>query len=162
MMLAKEKSNEIVTKVQAPEEEKSDKMKVNLNKDKIISNDINAEIKLMRKRGYSPDQFKEWLDNSSITIEQISLPNRKLLKEMGLDIEKKESEVKKKEITLKDLSGVGPATIEKLESVGYTDLMSVAVATPGELIEATGMGDAAAKKLIAQARSNLDMGFESG
>ena len=57
---------------------------------------------------------------------------------------------------------MGPATIEKLESVGYNDLMSVAVATPGELIDATGMAQAAAKKIIAIARSSLDMGFESG
>jgi DNA repair protein RadA len=67
-----------------------------------------------------------------------------------------------KEKTLSDLPGVGPATIEKLEAVGYNDLMSVAVATPGELIEATGMVQAAAKKIIAAARSSLDMGFESG
>ncbi|MDP6600055.1 MAG: DNA repair and recombination protein RadA [Candidatus Woesearchaeota archaeon] len=67
-----------------------------------------------------------------------------------------------KEKTLSDLPGVGPATIEKLEAVGYTDLMSVAVATPGELIDVTGMTQAAAKKIIASARSSLDMGFESG
>jgi DNA repair protein RadA len=67
-----------------------------------------------------------------------------------------------KEKTLSDLPGVGPATIEKLESVGYNDLMSVAVATPGELIDATGMVQAAAKKIIATARASLDMGFESG
>jgi len=74
------------------------------------------------------------------------------------DLEKKTI----KEKTLSDLPGVGPATIEKLESVGYTDLMSVAVATPGEVIDATGMAQAAAKKIIATARASLDMGFESG
>jgi DNA repair protein RadA len=67
-----------------------------------------------------------------------------------------------KEKTLNDLPGVGPATVEKLESVGYTDLMSVAVATVGELIDATGMTQAAAKKTIATARASLEMGFESG
>ena len=67
-----------------------------------------------------------------------------------------------KEKTLVDLPGVGPATVEKLEAVGYNDLMSVAVATPGELIDATGMTDAAAKKIIAAARASLEMGFESG
>ena len=67
-----------------------------------------------------------------------------------------------KEKTLSDLRGVGPATVEKLESVGYTDLMSVAVATPGELIDVTGMAEAAAKKIIATARASLEMGFESG
>ena len=67
-----------------------------------------------------------------------------------------------KEKTLADLPGVGPATAEKLETVGYSDMMSVAVATPGEIIEATGMTQAAAKKIIAAARTALDMGFESG
>src|SRR3989338_11211470 len=67
-----------------------------------------------------------------------------------------------KEKTLSDLPGVGPATVEKLEVVGYSDLMSVAVATPGEIIDATGMTEAAAKKLIAAARASLEMGFESG
>jgi len=71
-------------------------------------------------------------------------------------------ENKVKEKTLSDIPGVGPATIEKLESVGYNDLMSVAVATPGEIIDATGMTQAAAKKIIATARTSMEMGFESG
>src|SRR3989338_1834468 len=67
-----------------------------------------------------------------------------------------------KEKTLSDLPGVGPATAEKLGVVGYSDLMSVAVATPGEIVDATGMTEAAAKKLIAAARASMEMGFESG
>src|SRR3989344_2789095 len=74
----------------------------------------------------------------------------------------KEAKEEKKQVTIYDLPGVGAATAEKLMAVGYTDLMSIAVASPAELIEATGMGDAVAKKLIAIARSNLEMGFESG
>jgi len=58
-------------------------------------------------------------------------------------------EMAKKEMSLTDLPGVGAATAEKLMAVGYTDLMSIAVATPAELIDSTGMGDALAKKLIA-------------
>ena len=76
--------------------------------------------------------------------------------------EKSEEPETKKQQSIYDLPGVGAATAEKLMAVGYTDLMSIAVASPGELIEATGMGDAVAKKLIAIARSNLEMGFESG
>ncbi len=68
----------------------------------------------------------------------------------------------KEGVTLEDLPGVGPATLEKLRIVGFGELMAVAVATPGELIDATGMTEAAAKKLIAAARSSLKMGFESG
>lgn len=80
------------------------------------------------------------------------------------DDEKIEQETKeeKKEKTLNDLPGVGPATVEKLQSVGYNDLMAVAVATPGELIEVTGMSQSLAKKAIAAARASLEMGFESG
>lgn len=74
----------------------------------------------------------------------------------------KEEKQEKKEVTLSDLPGVGPATVEKLQVVGYGDLMSIAVATPGELIEVTGMTEAAAKKIIAAARNSLEMGFESG
>ena len=74
----------------------------------------------------------------------------------------KEEKKVAKEKTLSDLPGVGPATVEKLEAVGYNDLMSVAVATPGEIIEVTGMAEAAVKKLIAAARASLEMGFETG
>jgi DNA repair protein RadA len=79
---------------------------------------------------------------------------------ISAEVTGQEQTVKQK--SLSDLPGVGPATIEKLEAVGYNDLMSVAVATPGELIDVTGMTDSAAKKIIAAARSSLDMGFESG
>jgi len=81
-------------------------------------------------------------------------------KEESKEIEVKET--KKKEVKIEDLPGVGAATSEKLKAVGYLDLMSIAVATPGELIDATGMNQAAAKKVIAGARASLDMGFESG
>ncbi len=77
-------------------------------------------------------------------------------------VKKSKDEKISKEKSLEDLPGVGPATAEKLEAVGYSDLMSVAVATPGEIVDATGMTGAAAKKVIAMARASLEMGFESG
>jgi len=83
------------------------------------------------------------------------------IKEVKMEIKTKTQEPKK-EMSVIDLPGVGAATAEKLGVVGYADLMSIAVATPGELIEATGMTEAAAKKMIAAARANMDMGFESG
>lgn len=61
-----------------------------------------------------------------------------------------------------DLPGIGAATAEKLKLVGFADVMSIAVASPGEIMEATGMAEAAVKKLIAYARTNLKMGFQSG
>ncbi len=77
-----------------------------------------------------------------------------------MEIEIKEEE--KKEFTLSDLPGIGPATQEKLQMVGFNTVMSIATATPGELVEVTGMSEAAAKKIIAAARNGMDMGFISG
>ena len=67
-----------------------------------------------------------------------------------------------KEYTIEDLPGVGAATAEKLRDSGYIDLMSIATASPTELIDSAGMGEAVAKKIIAVARTKLEMGFESG
>ncbi len=68
----------------------------------------------------------------------------------------------KKVQSVSDLPGIGPATIEKLEAAGFTDLISIAVATPGELVGATEMSEVTAKKVIAIARANLEMEFLSG
>ncbi len=66
------------------------------------------------------------------------------------------------ELTIQDLPGVGAATAEKLESAGYRDLMSVAVATLGELTESAGVSEAVARKMVNAARDGMKMGFESG
>jgi len=83
-----------------------------------------------------------------------------------IEISKKleeETEDKKKKIqSVSDLPGIGPATIEKLSGAGFSDLMSIAVATPGELVGATEMSEATAKKVIAIARANLEMEFTTG
>jgi len=63
---------------------------------------------------------------------------------------------------IKDLPGVGAATAEKLESAGYRDMMSVAVATLGELCEATGVSESVARKMVNAARDSMKMGFETG
>ncbi len=82
---------------------------------------------------------------------------------MEQELETPEIEVTVKKITsVKDLPGIGPATVEKLSVAGYNDLMSMAVATPGELVGATEMSEATAKKVIAIARANLEMEFASG
>ena len=67
-----------------------------------------------------------------------------------------------KEHTISDLPGVGEATAEKLSLGGYDNLMAVAVATPGELTDASGVTEAAARKMIQSARTMMDMGFQSG
>ncbi len=96
-----------------------------------------------------------------ILMEPKVIQNNKFEKNTKPKFSKVEKKIAK-ERTLADLPGVGPATIEKLKTVGYDDLMSIAVATPGEIIEVTGMAEAAVKKIIAAARASLDMGFETG
>src|SRR3989344_634509 len=75
---------------------------------------------------------------------------------------KAKTELKMEKLTLKDLPGVGAATAEKLEQAGYRDLMSIAVATLGEVVETTGVSEAVARKMINAARDSMKMGFETG
>jgi DNA repair protein RadA len=67
----------------------------------------------------------------------------------------------KQDWTLTDLPGVGAATAEKLSLSGYDTFMSIAVTSPGEIVELTGLTEAAARKIIGFAREALDMGFEN-
>ncbi len=61
------------------------------------------------------------------------------------------------------LTGVGPATAEKLREAGYIDVMSIAVSSPSELAEAAEIGEAIASKIILDARKQADIGgFETG
>jgi DNA repair protein RadA len=72
----------------------------------------------------------------------------------------KETKKKIKDVT--ELPGIGPASVEKLAAAGFNDLLSIAVATPGEIVGATELSEPTAKKIIAIARANLEMGFETG
>ena len=63
---------------------------------------------------------------------------------------------------VKNLPGVGAATAEKLKDANYDNLMSIAVASPAEMVEIAGVTEATARKMINSARNNLDMGFETG
>ncbi|HLD89059.1 MAG TPA: DNA repair and recombination protein RadA [Candidatus Nanoarchaeia archaeon] len=81
--------------------------------------------------------------------------------EMANESEHEEKKVGK--ITdITELPGVGAATAEKLRGSGFDTLMAIAVASPGEIIDLTGMTEAIARKAIQSARNALDMGFESG
>lgn len=65
--------------------------------------------------------------------------------------------------SIDDLPGVGPATAEKLRDAGYTDIMSVAVASPKELSDAAEIGESTGAKMIMQARKYANVGeFETG
>ena len=69
----------------------------------------------------------------------------------------------KPEVALEDLPGVGTTIAEKLREAGYTDLMELAVASPGDVAEAAEIGVAIAQKIIGEARRKADVGgFESG
>jgi DNA repair protein RadA len=69
----------------------------------------------------------------------------------------------KREVALEDLAGVGAATADKLREAGYTDLMELAVASPGDIAEAAEIGTTIAQKIIAEARRQADVGgFEVG
>jgi len=71
-------------------------------------------------------------------------------------------ELKMEKLTLHDLPGVGAATAEKLEQAGYRDMMAIAVANIGELVETAGVSEAVARKMINAARDSMKMGFETG
>lgn len=66
------------------------------------------------------------------------------------------------ELTVNDIPGVGPSTAEKLAEGGFDTIISIAVATVGELVEAIGVSEAAARKMINFCRNSANMGFESG
>ncbi len=62
----------------------------------------------------------------------------------------------------KELSGVGPASIEKLEESDYTTLASIAVASKSELVDTTGLPSSLATKIINFAREKANMNFVTG
>ncbi len=97
------------------------------------------------------------------TIEEMDVP----MDEERLDNEEDMIEIKipaksMKKPLLEDLPGVGAATAQKLQETGFADLMAIAVSSPGELVDAIGVTEAVARKIINAARSSMDMGFESG
>lgn len=77
--------------------------------------------------------------------------------------ESSESAPPKREVALEDLTGVGSTTADKLREAGFTDLMELAVASPGDVAEAAEIGTALALKIINEARRAADVGsFEPG
>jgi len=85
-----------------------------------------------------------------------------LKEELSTKMETKETEKKEKKLTITDLPGVGAATAEKLSDAGYEGILSVAVASPGKLVEDSGVSETVARKMISAARDGLKMGFISG
>jgi DNA repair protein RadA len=73
---------------------------------------------------------------------------------------KEEKEEEGKELT--DLPGIGPAVASKLEKAGIYDLMGLAVSSPADLSDISGISEGVAKKAIIAARNMLDLGFQDG
>ncbi len=64
---------------------------------------------------------------------------------------------------LEELSGVGPATADKLTEAGFDSYQGLAVASPGELANTADIGESTAGDIIRAAREATDVGgFESG
>ncbi|MBT3814334.1 DNA repair and recombination protein RadA, partial [Candidatus Woesearchaeota archaeon] len=93
--------------------------------------------------------------------EEINIEEAESIKEVKEEVEPIE-EPKMEKLTIQDLPGVGAATAEKLESAGYRDLMSIAVATLGQLAETAGVSESVGRKMINAARDSMKMGFETG
>ncbi len=69
----------------------------------------------------------------------------------------------KEEDEISNLSGVGPATADKLIDSGYKDVMTIAVASPSELADAAEIGESTANRIILDARRKAKIGgFETG
>lgn len=61
-----------------------------------------------------------------------------------------------------ELPGIGPKTAQKFIDAGFDNYMVIAASSAGELIDAAGVGEDTANKVIAAAREKLNMGFETG
>ncbi len=57
---------------------------------------------------------------------------------------------------IEDLPGIGPRTAESLEKAGYYSVESLAVASPDEISEISGISDAIALKIIASAKDRAE------
>ena len=66
------------------------------------------------------------------------------------------SEVKIQNI--KDLTGVGPAIAEKFREAGYSTLEEIGTQSPGQLSDATGIGQESCAKYIKEAGKNAKLG----
>jgi len=69
--------------------------------------------------------------------------------------------MKDKIIEINEIPGVGSVTAEKLQGAGFCTLMSLAVASPKNISELTGVSEVVARKMINTARDNCDLEFKN-
>ncbi|AWR99476.1 DNA repair and recombination protein RadA [Metallosphaera hakonensis] len=72
-----------------------------------------------------------------------------------------QTEEKKRIKSVRDLSGVGQAVLNKLTEAGYSTLESIAVASPQDLSTAAGIPLTTAQRIIKEARDALDIRFKT-
>ena len=80
--------------------------------------------------------------------------------QLDTDDEDKESNLNKT-YSLKDLPGVGDATLKKLKDAGISSIRSLAMIPKQTLMKDAGIGDKTAEKIIKLARDIEKMGFKS-
>lgn len=102
------------------------------------------------------------IEDSMVVEDDIVSQQDEIISEEVSKPKKKMKDKPAKELTIIDLPGVGAATAEKLREAGFESMMSIAVASIGVLVDATGVTEANARKMINFARDNLNMGFQSG
>lgn len=62
---------------------------------------------------------------------------------------------------VKDLPGVGAATLKKLKDAGYDTLQALAMIPPAVIMEDCGLGEKTAEALISEARKRLNLDYKS-
>jgi len=103
------------------------------------------------------------------TVEEVVGANEEVVEaDVGADadinveaITEEQSEFVKKKFDLNEIPGVGTKISERLTEVGFTDPMSIAVASPTELAAIAEVGEGTARKIINSVREMLDIGFET-
>jgi DNA repair protein RadA len=78
------------------------------------------------------------------------------------DSAKEKKSKSKKQYSIEDLPGIGPAISRKLEEADYRTVEAIAVSTAKELAAAAEIGETTASKMIKEARRMLEIGFVTG
>jgi len=102
------------------------------------------------------------MKKQEVITEQIPEVTEDIVEEVKMDIPIEQEKAPEIVADITSLPNVGPATAEKLKESGFETIMAIGVATPGLIVDASGVSESAARKMINAAREVLDMGFESG
>jgi len=111
---------------------------------------------------FSHDKLSTKAKKEAYAKEQDVLNNSDVDDETVIVATKVKSKNKAKELSITDIPGVGPSTAEKLLESGFDNIVAIAVATIGELVDSAGVSETVARKMINFCRNEADMGFESG